>query len=1272
MKKISPLSRGKTLLIAGMLALSASGFAQTTSIKPFLEWNTTAGSQHDFQHSVVRSKGLGGTTYYYVCGSTINASGNYDILVQKKNSAGQIMWSQTYNGLGNGHDYGTDVQISSGGSVYVCGTYYKNSTDSNNAIIIKYNSSGTQQWTYTYNGAGSRHDILTAMQLGGNSVVGVGSAWQGTTNKYDILAARVDTNGSQVWTQTWDYANLNDGAVNIFNKGTTVYVAGGAQSAATTYKYAVVSVKFSDGTILGSTVTGGTAFGYDQVTDMQVDANGNMYITGGVNNTGTGYDYKTVKYDTALNVIWSAVYSGSGNYPDVASGIYLDSLGNVIVTGYTTTSSQGKNFATVKYNSSGTQQWVSTFNGSANSTDSATAIVTLGTDIYVTGASNNGNSYDYFTVKYDASGNQKWGIGWNSTPSYSDRAFAIATDTLRRIVITGQTQEGPTSYSYMTICYAELSTIVPPDTASAGSNAFHFTENRGQLRTLSFTSDTKAQYYCTSSNPQVFFQDESKISFQKVKIDTVVATTDTVCQVDMVYTNANKVPARACDESTVLKTYYLSHLSQAAVWVKSYKNVVYHNLYSNIDLEFGNHGGGVKHSYIIKPGGDVTDIDFTFTGSTSTSVSGTTLRVGTNLGYIDFPQASAFQIDASGNFVSLGWQPTYSVTSGHVTFANIGTYDASKTLVIMIRVGTKNPANSANGNLEWCSYGGTTSDDFFFDGCRVANGEVAVGYTMNNGFSGSPGQASNPQLSGVQDGIMMYYQNDVPFLHCYMGGAGSDVINAVCLNGNDVSNAFIFFAGNGTTSASLTPHGPSTPAYTQSFGGGATDAYIGCINVSFGTGAGTFPWFTYFGGTNGESIYDLFWDNGNLYFTGLGSSTSPLKTETGAYNSSTGTMLLGKFNYADSLVWSTRFGSGYGNAIYHRNNRLVVTGYTTTSNLPIYYPPSQYPYVDTTRNGTDAFLAQFGAIDEPLWSTYYGGTGAEYGNGVAIDRSDNIYICGSTGSSDFPYLWQGTTNGYIDSTLNNGDAFMAKFNTNGQRIWSSYFGGSNSENFYEVAIDSLNNVYFMGVTSSTNIGPQSGGVTVYNQSTIGDNLSNAGWSDGVIMMLNPALDRKWCTYFGGNNPDGIYGGSISEEYPQTLVIAGAAQSTATFPWYGTNAINANSDPWGTTYDGFEARLTLTNIIVLSTPDEQEITNNNVLLYPNPSTGQITLQLEGGESAKNLTICNSLGQVVYQQDQPSVDANGRIILDLTSLESGVYFLNLQCGDALKSEKFTIVR
>jgi len=217
--------------------------------------------------------------------------------------------------------------------------------------------------------------MFAAIQVGGNAIVGVGTTYKGSTNLYDMLAVRIDSSGNNVWTQTWDYANLNDAAVNLWNNGTKLFIAGGAQSAITTYKYATVTLKASDGSVQASSTTGGTAFGFDQLTDIQYDANGYIYLTGGVINTGTVYDIKTVKLDTALNIIWSATYASSGAYNDVGTGLAIDQVGNVIVTGYRTSATTGKDYVTIKYSSGGTQRWVSTYDGGISADDSATCIV---------------------------------------------------------------------------------------------------------------------------------------------------------------------------------------------------------------------------------------------------------------------------------------------------------------------------------------------------------------------------------------------------------------------------------------------------------------------------------------------------------------------------------------------------------------------------------------------------------------------------------------------------------------------------------------------------------------------------------------------------------------------------------------------------------------------------------------------------------------------------------------------------------------------------------
>ncbi len=1249
------------------LLIPLFGYSQTTQSQVAEQWTVTTGSQNSFQRSIVRTATLGGQVYTFVAGATVNANGDYDMLVEKFYPGGGLMWAQSYDYSG-GDDVATDVRIAANGDVYICGSYFKDATDSSNAIIIRYDANGNQLALKSYNGAGSRNDGFAALLVSATSVVAVGTTWTGSTNTYDMLTMRMDTSlATTNWTTTYDNSNMMDGAISLTSKSGAIFVTGASQTASTTYKIATWKLDPSTGSITSTTLSSGTAFGFDKVTAIAEDANGNVYICGAELNVSTGFDYKIIKYNSSLAVVWAANYTGAGgSLDDVATGLSIDSLGNVIVTGYTNTSTQGRNYATIKYNSSGSQQWVATYNGVANGNDSATAIVTKGTDIYVTGITHNGGNYDYLTIKYNTSGTQLWEIPWNSTPNMTDVATDIAIDTVGAVVVTGQTKI-PGATSYVTIKYWQGTVIVPPDTAAAGPRIFEFTENRGQLRTLSGTSDSKAQYYNQSTTPQVYFQDGTKLSWLLTKIDTLVSTTDSIAQVDMYFANANSVQAYAVNPGEDYCAYYLSHLSDPAVRIQNFNQVIYPEIYSGIDFESGSHEGGIKYSFIVKPGGDPTDVDFYFGGASSVAMNGNNVRITTALGYIDLPQASAFQIDGSGNFSSLGWQPTYTITSGHVTFTNLGTYDNSIPLVFVFRLGSTNPTSAANGNLEFCSYGGTPNDDYYFDACAVEFGEIAVGLSMANGFPGSQGNYGG-SYGGGQDGIIIYYQNDSLAFRSYIGGAGADVINAVALHGNLTVDHRVYFAG-GSGSSGLPTEG-SGPQYVQSLSG-SNDAIIGEIYID---NQFPMPWFTYFGGSTGyETINDIFWDSGNLYFTGEGVTSTPLATETGASNYSTGKTLIGKFNSNDSLVWSTRFGSGAGNSIYRRNNALVVAGKISSSqtDLPIIVP-SGFPYsVSSGAGSTDAFIARFDGNDTATWSTYYGGSSGDIAEGVAIDENNDIYVCGSTGSTNFPFLWQGTTNGYMDSTIwGSSDAFMLKFNSGGQRYWASLHGGQFGETFYEVVIDTLNNAYFLGVTGSHNMTPYNGGTTLYNQGTIGDNLLNSAYGDGMILMVDDALDTKWCTYFGGNKVDAIYGGSINAQYPDKMIACGGAVSDANFPWYGSGAISTNAGI--NTFDAWEARFDLSNINVVGFQEQQPVSDGNMVIYPSPGDGNVTVQVSTTEQPQSLMIYNSVGQLVYFINAPETDASGKISLNLSMLGEGIYFLNLQYADTVESEKFSIIR
>lgn len=1249
--------------------LSITGYSQTTQHVVSQEWMTSSGSQNTFQKSTVRSATIGGSIYTYVAGSTLNSNGNYDILVQRFSPIGTLMWSQQYNGVGNGDDIAADIRITpSNGEVYVCGTYYKNATDSNNAIVIKYDQYGNQRWTATYNGSGSRHDGYASMLVSGNSVIAVGATWS-TSNQYDMLTRRIDTAGATVWTATYDNAGLNDLAVSLSARSGSLFVAGGVQNTSTSYKIATWKINPANGSITQTTLSSSSSLGIDRVTDVQEDASGDVYVAGTVLNLSTGFDIKLFKFSNALAPLWNATWDGN-SLEDAATGVYIDSLNNVIVTGYTTTTANGKDYITVKYNSSGSQQWEVQYDDTAHGCDSATAIVTKGTDIYVTGKSYNGQNFDYYTIKYDGSGNQIFGIDWNSTPNKNDIPMGIAIDTVGGIVVSGQTQLTSSTYNYFTVKYSERDVILIPDTVATGSVNYQFVENRGQVRDQNMNSDLKVRYYCWTTNPQICMLENTTTSFVLSSIDADSTTQDTITRVDLSYAGSYKVSPKAYDVSDVMSSYYMSYIGgDGAISIHQYNHIIYPEMYKKIDLDFGSNNNGIAFNYVIKPGGDPNDIRGVFTGASSVAISGNDVLVTTPGKTFILPQATAFQIDGSGNFISLGWQPAYSFNgNGELVFTGFGAYDITKTLVFAIQHGPYSPSVVSIGSLIASTFVGGSLDEVFYDVRAIGSYRVAVGSTRSMPFSVNLAGSVFNNYYGTGDGFMASYYSTVSAdLHAYtfIGGNGEDEFLAIAEDPTS-SNEF-YFAGN-TTSTNMLSQGLGSQYY-QNYKQGFKDGFIGNISATFNS----CPWRTYFGGSGDESINSLSYANNSIYFTGVGSSSSPIKTETGAYNnSSNGTILIGKFNLQDSLVWSTLYGTGTGKSIFRTGNKIVIAGEASGYTLPIRFTSGGY--VKTVADGTDAFVASFNSSDSIVWSTYYGGTGTDDAKGAVIDHNGNIYLAGTTSSSDSMYY---NTNpiAYVDSTLSGTtDAYFAKFDSTGVLLWSTYFGGEYKEDGADVDIDFWNNVYFFGFTSSDSMYTQAASSstnTLYYQSQIGGNpLSISTWGDGFIFMLKPTLQPVWSTYFGGNFIDAIHAGSINSSNIQMLIagVSGSNDGT-TFPITGNGAQWTNAGLGNT--DAFSSFLSLNQIYLVSTQEGIPITPDAFTIYPNPNSGQFVVNI-GQEKPLTLTVTNALGQIVFLQNKPETDNNGRINLDLQSLDQGIYFVNLSYGDNTQTQKFSLIR
>lgn len=162
---------------------------------------------------------------------------------------------------------------------------------------------------------------------------------------------------------------------------------------------------------------------------------------------------------------------------------------------------------------------------------------------------------------------------------------------------------------------------------------------------------------------------------------------------------------------------------------------------------------------------------------------------------------------------------------------------------------------------------------------------------------------------------------------------------------------------------------------------------------------------------------------------------------------------------------------------------------------------------------SDCFLVKFNALGERQWATYYGGTGSganlrERGNGVATDSEGNVYLGGITSSTSAI-----ASAGAFQTDYGGGlfDGFIAKFDADGARLWSTYFGGAEEEYAMNVGVDGLDNVYLCGYTFT-----ETGMAFEGHQETFG------GFADGFVVKFNSVGDRIWSTYYGGVNAEIVH------------------------------------------------------------------------------------------------------------------------------------------------------
>ena len=283
-------------------------------------------------------------------------------------------------------------------------------------------------------------------------------------------------------------------------------------------------------------------------------------------------------------------------------------------------------------------------------------------------------------------------------------------------------------------------------------------------------------------------------------------------------------------------------------------------------------------------------------------------------------------------------------------------------------------------------------------------------------------------------------------------------------------------------------------------------------------------WSTYLGGGDNDAGYDIAIDAaGNVLVTGYTDSAGWVSGGFDASHNGSHDAFVAKLSPSGDHIWSTYLGgnsSDYGRGIaVDTAGNVLVMGRTESAG----WASGGF---DTNYDGgnNDVFVAKLSPSGDHIWSTYLGGSGTDWGYGIAVDTAGNALVTGHTSSV-------GWVSGGLNTSYNGGryDAFVVKLSPSGDHIWSTYLGGSGTDYGYGITVETTGNVLVTGRTDS--VGWVSGGL---------DTSHNGGRYDAFVAKLSPSGDHIWSTYLGGNAGDWSYG--IAVETTGNVLVTGYTDS----------------------------------------------------------------------------------------------------------------------------------
>jgi hypothetical protein len=540
---------------------------------------------------------------------------------------------------------------------------------------------------------------------------------------------------------------------------------------------------------------------------------------------------------------------------------------------------------------------------------------------------------------------------------------------------------------------------------------------------------------------------------------------------------------------------------------------VYENLWERIDLFFQATERGAKYEFLVKPGGNPSEIRISSRDYNSFEINVDSVKM------------------QKGRYRDEG---LVSLQEGRIIDSEFVKVDSNSYGFEIAEFDSRYPLSI--DPLIYSTFVGAADDDRAARITQDSFGNILVAvYTESQDF---PRVGPFTQFRGEADCII-YKMNpsDYSFISSiFMGGNGEEFITD--LDVDDDGDVYI----SGRTESSDLPNN------VTSYNGGLYDAFV--IKLSRNLDQVIFS--TYVGGSGADSGWSIALDAFGSVYLGGETSSNDFPTINALDDTLDGPSdaFIVKLNFNTDIVFSTYIGgSGVDGVTWgidvDSEGNVYLTGYTSSSNFPT------VDAFDTEFNGIrDCFISKVSSTgDELLYSTYIGGDNNDYGNAIKVDELDNMYVVGYTSSSDFP-----TVNPCCDYSGDE-DCFILKMNPTGDSlIFSSFIGGSNSDQGWDLAFDARGSIYIVGFTLSDDF------LLVNPVQASYEDLAEVF----VTKITNNGSQIAYSTYLGGGGRD--YGNSITVDSVENAIVVGNTDSID-FPV--TSGVTEVDDEFnGGQYDSF--------------------------------------------------------------------------------------------------------